>query len=122
MTQAFDPTEIRSRVDAYCAKKGALAVGVADVGILERMSPPGHGPRTIMPKVRSVISIGVGGGTAGAWAANAKTLAYVGDTETLAYKVAFGLAFYIESTFGYRAVFCHLTLIQSRERAFRCKA
>ena len=106
MTQAFDPTEIRSLVDAYCAKKGALAVGIADVGILERMSPPGHGPRTVMPKVRSVISIGVGGGTAGAWAANAKTLAYVGDTETLAYKVAFGLAFYIESTFGYRAVFC----------------
>ena len=71
MTQAFDPTEIRSRVDAYCAKKGALAVGIADVGILERMSLPRHGPHTVMPKVRSVISIGVGGATAGAWTANA---------------------------------------------------
>ncbi|HAU10900.1 MAG TPA: hypothetical protein DCS41_05500, partial [Gammaproteobacteria bacterium] len=88
MTQGFDPIEVRSRIDAYCAKKGALAVGVADVQILERMSPAGHGPRALMPKVRSVISIGVGGGTAGAWAANAKTLAYVGDTETLAYKIA----------------------------------
>ena len=106
MTEKIDIADARTRIDSYCSRRGALAVGVANVETLERMSPPGHGPSALMPKVRSVISIGVGGGTAGAWSASAKTLAYVGDTETLAYKVAFGLAFFIESNFGYRTVFC----------------
>jgi hypothetical protein len=47
----------------------------------------------------------VGGGTRGSWSADAKTLAYIGDTETMAYRIAYGLAFYIEAKFGYRSIF-----------------
>ncbi len=97
---------LKQKITAYCLKRGALAVGVADVEVLERVSPPGHGPRAMMPKLKSVISRGVGGSTQGAWHADAKTLSFIGDTETRAYKVAYGLAFYIEQALGQRAIFC----------------
>ena len=90
----------------YVKKKGALAFGVADVEVLEKIAPDGYGPKALMPRVKSVISLGVGGGTKGSWAANAKTLAYIGDTETMAYRIAYGLAFMIEKKFGARSIFC----------------
>ena len=90
----------------YVKKKGALAFGVADVEVLEKIAPAGYGPKALMPRVKSVISLGVGGGTKGSWAANAKTLAYIGDTETMAYRIAYGLAFMIEKKFGARSIFC----------------
>ena len=106
MPEPIDPVEAKEALRGYCAKKGALVFGVADVETLERIAPPGYGPRTMFPRVKSVISLAVGGGTTGAWAANAKTLAYIGDTETMAYRIAYGLAFFIENKFGYRSIFC----------------
>ena len=44
------------------ARKGVLAFGVVDVDLVEK-TPPGYGPRDIFPRAKSVISIGVGGGT-----------------------------------------------------------
>ena len=90
----------------YVKKKGALAFGVADVEVLEKIAPDGYGPKALMPRVKSVISLGVGGVTKGSWAANAMTLAYIGDTETMAYRIAYGLAFMIEKKFGARSIFC----------------
>ncbi|MBL8376677.1 MAG: hypothetical protein JNM79_02305, partial [Burkholderiales bacterium] len=74
--------------------------GVADLGALERIAPPGHRPTDLMPRVRSVISLGVGGQTRGAWQLPAKAMAYSGSTEVRAYSVAYGAAFYIEQAFG----------------------
>jgi epoxyqueuosine reductase QueG len=102
----FDVDEVKQDLVNYCTKRGALAVGVADVEVLERIAPPGHGPRALMPRVRAVISLGVGGATQGAWFSSAKTMAFVGDTEKRADKIAFGLAYYIESRYGYRAIYC----------------
>jgi epoxyqueuosine reductase QueG len=59
-----------------------------------------------MPRVKSVISLGVGGQTQGAWTVPAKALAYFGSTEVRAYTIAYGLAFMIESRFGTRSVYC----------------
>ncbi len=101
-----DAAAAKADIFAYARKRGALAVGVADVDVLEEIAPPGHGPRALMPKVRSVIALGVGGGTQGAWASSAKTLSYVGDTEKRAYKIAFGLAYFIETRFAERAIYC----------------
>ncbi len=99
------PEEIKKACNDYVKRKGALAFGLADVEALERISPAGYGPSSMLPKVKSVISIGVGGGTRGSWSADAKTLAYIGDTETMAYRIAYGLAFFIEAKFGHRAIF-----------------
>jgi len=99
-------TNEKEALRAYALKKGALAFGVADADLLERIAPAGHGPRDIMPKAKSVISIGIGGPTQGAWDSSAKTMGFIGSTEAMAYRITYGLAFYIESRFGYKAVYC----------------
>ena len=106
MSVKIDPGEAKEAMRAYAQKKGVLAFGVVDVDLVEKIAPPGYGPRDIIPRAKSVISIGVGGGTQGAWAADARTLAYIGDTETAAYKAAYGLAFFIEKKYQKRAIFC----------------
>ena len=102
----IDPQKAKEEVFAYCKRKGALAVGVADVAALERIAPPGHRPSDLMPKVKSVIALGVGGQTQGAWTLPAKALGYFGSTETRAYSVSYGCAFFIENRFGKRALYC----------------
>ena len=97
---ALDPAEAKARIVEYCKRRGALAVGIADLAALERIAPPGHRPSDLMPRVRSVISLGVGGQTQGAWQLPAKAMAYSGSTETRAYGVAYGCAFFIEKEFG----------------------
>ena len=58
-----DRSQTKESLFAYARKKGALAVGVADLAEIERIAPAGHRPSDLMPKVKSVISIGVGGQT-----------------------------------------------------------
>ena len=85
-----DPAAAKASIVEYCKRKGALAVGVADLEVLERVAPPGHRPSDLMPRVRSVISLGVGGQTRGAWSVPAKAMGYFGSTEGRAYTVAYG--------------------------------
>ena len=102
----IDPVAAKQTVVDYCKRKGALAVGVAELAAVERICPPGHRPSDIMPKVRSVISLGVGGQTRGAWSVPAKALGYFGSTETRGYGIAYGLSFFIESKFGAETIYC----------------
>jgi len=95
-----DPAAAKQAIVDYCKRRGALAVGVADLAVLERIAPPGHRPTDLMPRVKSVISLGVGGQTRGAWQLPAKAMAYSGSTEVRAYSVAYGCAFFIEQKFG----------------------
>ena len=101
-----DREAAKAEVFAYARKRGALAVGVADLGALERIAPPGHRPSDLMPRVKSVISIGVGGQTQGAWKVPAKAMAYFGSTETRAYACSYGLAFFIENRFQAPSIYC----------------
>ena len=102
----IDPQAAKEEIFAYCKRKGALAVGVADLAALERIAPPGHRPTDLMPRVKSVIALGVGGQTQGAWALPAKALGYFGSTESRAYTIAYGCAFFIENRFGVRSIYC----------------
>ena len=104
--EGIDPEAAKEEIFAYCKRKGALAVGVADLAALERIAPPGHRPTDLMPKVKSVIALGVGGQTQGAWALPAKALGYFGSTESRAYTIAYGCAFFIENRFGIRSIYC----------------
>ena len=40
----------KRRIAEYCMRKGALAVGVADVQALDRISPEGFSPQNVMPR------------------------------------------------------------------------
>ncbi len=101
-----DAVAAKQAILSYCLKKGALAAGVADLDAINRIAPVGHRPSDIMPKVKSVISLGVGGQTQGTWTVPAKAMGYFGSTEGRAYGVAYGLAYYIENKFGIRSVYC----------------
>jgi len=102
----IDAAAAKDAIVAYGKRKGALAVGIADVEALQRIAPEGFGPRDIMPRVRSVISIGVGGPTLGAWGVSAKAMGFMGSSEGLAYKIAYGTAYYIEREFGAPSIYC----------------
>ena len=104
--RAIDPAAVKKAVLDYCLKKGALAAGIADLAAIERIAPAGHRPKDLMPRVKSVISLGVGGQTQGAWSVPSKALGYFGSTETRAYKIAYGLAFMIEQKFVFRDIYC----------------
>jgi epoxyqueuosine reductase QueG len=102
----IDREEAKQAVLDYCLAKGALAAGVADLAALERIAPPGHRPSDLMPRVKSVISLGVGGQTQGAWSVPAKALGYFGSTEKRAYTIAYGAAFFIESRYQEPSIYC----------------
>lgn len=105
-THDIDPDEAKAAIFEYCKRKGALAVGVADLETVERICPPGYRPTDIMPRVKSVIALGVGGQTQGAWSVPAKALGYFGSTESRAYTISYGLAFMIESRYGVPSIYC----------------
>jgi hypothetical protein len=102
----IDAEDAKKTILDYCLRKGALAAGVADLAALERIAPPGHRPSDLMPKIKSVISLGVGGQTQGAWSVPAKAMGYFGSTETRAYTIAYGAAFLIESRYQTPAIYC----------------
>ena len=102
----IDPRDAKRAILDYCLKKGALAAGVADLKAINRIAPAGHRPADLMPRVKSVISLGVGGQTQGAWTVPAKAMAYFGSTETRAYTIAYGLSFFIENRYQARSIYC----------------
>jgi epoxyqueuosine reductase QueG len=105
VSDGFDPAAAKQAIFEYCKKRGALAVGVANLEALERIAPAGHRPSDLMPRVRTVISLGIGGQTQGAWQMPAKAMAYSGSTEVRGYKVAYGCAFFIEQKFGAPSIY-----------------
>lgn len=102
---AVDPAQAKQAIVEYCKKRGALAVGVAELAAVERIAPPHHRPTDLMPRVKSVISVAVGGQTRGAWQLPAKALAYSGSTEVRAYSIAYACAFFIEQRFGIPSIY-----------------
>ena len=88
----IDLAQAKEAVFTYAKKRGALAVGVASVEDVERIAPPGHRPSDVLPHVRAVISIGIGGPTAGDWFKPAKAFSFNGGSESVAYRIAYGLA------------------------------
>ncbi len=86
----------------YCLGKGALVADVADLDRINEIAPEGHRPADLMPRVKSVISLGVGGQTQGTWSVPAKAMAYFGSTESWAY----GIAFMIEGRYQACSIYC----------------
>ncbi|MCH8154874.1 MAG: hypothetical protein IH786_06370 [Proteobacteria bacterium] len=86
----IDPAQAKDEILAYCKRKGARVVGVADVDVVERIAPAGFGPRDLMTRVKSIIALGVGGQTQGAWGVPAKAMGFFGSTESRGYSIAYG--------------------------------
>ena len=98
--------DAKEALKAYALKRGAAAFGVAEAAVVERFAPDGFGPMALLPRVASVISIGVTGPTQGTWRAPAKVMTSIGANVARIYRVAVGLAFRIESEYGFRSIYC----------------
>ncbi|MBZ0217903.1 MAG: hypothetical protein K8F25_15200 [Fimbriimonadaceae bacterium] len=105
-TATIDFDSARNELRTYAHSRGAAAVGFAEVDLVEKFCPPGHGPRDLLPRAKTVISIGVTGPTQGTWRTPAKVMTSIGTNVSRIYRVALGLAFRIEDTYGYRSIYC----------------
>jgi epoxyqueuosine reductase QueG len=103
---AIDLQAAKEKLLDYALSRGAAAVGIADVDLVEKYAPPGYGPRALLPRARAVISVGVTGPTQGTWRTPAKVMTSIGTNVSRIYRVAMGLAFRLEGEFGYRAIYC----------------
>jgi epoxyqueuosine reductase QueG len=101
-----DQQAIKDALFEYARKRGAAAIGVAAVDTIEQFAPPGHGPRDLLPRAKSVISVGVTGPTQGTWRTPAKVMTSIGTNVSRIYRVAAGLTFQLERIFGARAIYC----------------
>ncbi|MDP6270927.1 MAG: hypothetical protein QGF97_03225 [Alphaproteobacteria bacterium] len=104
-TETINFAAAREAIKAYSLKRGAVAVGIADADLVERIAPQGFGPKALLPGARSVISIGVTGCTRGTWKSNAKVMTFIGNSVGPIYRASFGLSFFIEKTFAYPSIF-----------------
>jgi hypothetical protein len=69
-----DPVAAKQTIVEYCLRKGALVAGVADLAAVERIAPAGHRPSDLMPRVKSVIAVGVCRNSSMPWRARATRL------------------------------------------------
>ena len=107
MTDATAESEAnKASLRDYALKRGAAAFGIAAVDTVAQFCPAGCAPADLLPGAVSVISVGVTGPTQGTWRAPAKVMTSVGANVGRIYRVAVGLSFHIEKTFGYRSIYC----------------
>ncbi|MCC7413197.1 MAG: hypothetical protein IT495_16395 [Gammaproteobacteria bacterium] len=84
---------------------GAKAVGIASVEAINEYAPGGYRPDDLLRGARSVVVIGGGEPTAGAWRADShRVLASVGYSRNAAASAARSLANYVEDRYRYYAM------------------
>ena len=61
------PMGAESEIREKALAMGARAVGIASVEAINRIAPPGHRPDDLLKGAKSVVVLGGGEPTAGAW-------------------------------------------------------
>ena len=88
-------------------KYGAWVVGIASGEEVNRYAPKGHRPEDMLKGARSVVVVGIGVTSAGAWrAGRARVQASVGYNRASSPSVAQRIAQFIEEKYGYYAMLC----------------
>lgn len=91
-------TEIKEKALAM----GAKAVGIASVNAINRFAPPGHRPADQLKGAQSVVVLGGGEPTAGAWRAGTnRVLGSIGYNRGQLASAARQLSYFIEERYGY---------------------
>src|SRR4030042_5310080 len=94
-------TEIKEKALAM----GARAVGIASVEAINCFAPPGHRPSDQLKGARSVVVLGGGEPTAGAWrAGNNRVLGSIGYNRSQLASAARQLSYFIEDRYGYYTI------------------
>lgn len=101
MREMVAATEIKEKALAM----GSRAVGIASVESINRFAPPGHRPSDHLKGARSVVVIGGGEPTAGAWKTGAnRVLGSIGYNRSQLAGAARQLAYFIEQRYGYYTI------------------
>jgi hypothetical protein len=94
-------TEIKEKASSM----GARAVGIASVKHINRFAPPGHRPDDLLRGAKSVVVLGGGEPTAGAWRSGTnRVLGSIGYNRSQIASAARQLSYYIEDRFGYYTI------------------
>jgi hypothetical protein len=84
---------------------GAKAVGIASVDAINRIAPPGHKPSDLLKGARSVVVLGGGEPTAGAWRTGTnRVLGSIGYNRSQLASAARQLSYFIEERYGYYTI------------------
>jgi len=99
------PADAAATLKRVALKGGAVVCGVADAAAFDALAPPGHRPTDLLPGARAVVVVGAAGPREGDWAATSPwVLSAMGTTERIQ-SVGRRLAQWIESDWGYYALF-----------------
>ena len=94
-------TEIKEKTLAM----GARAVGIASVEAINRFAPPGHRPSDQLKGAQSVVVLGGGEPTGGAWKTGTnRVLGSIGYNRGQLASSARQLSYFIEERYGYCAI------------------
>lgn len=94
------------RIKALAHSAGAPMAGVASVEAINEYAPPGTQPTDILPEARAVVMVGVESSPGGAWRTPEPRFMGIVSNNRLskAKDVAYKIAEFIESEFGYYAM------------------
>jgi epoxyqueuosine reductase QueG len=94
-------TEIKEKA----LSMGARAVGIASVKAIDRFAPPGYRPDDHLKGAKSVVVLGGGEPTAGAWRSGTNTvLGSIGYHRSQLGSAARQLSYFMEDRFGYYTI------------------
>ena len=100
MKQATPEAEIKKKGLSF----GSRVAGIASVDSINRFAPEGHRPDDLLTGARSVIVLGGGEPTGGAWKSRTnRVMGSIGYSRNSLGSAARQLAYYIEERFGYYA-------------------
>jgi hypothetical protein len=101
MSPIGDANEIKEKALAM----GAKAVGIASVEAINRFAPPGHRPDDLLRGAKSVVILGGGEPTAGAWRTGTnRALGSIGYNRNQLASAARQLSYYIEDRFSHYTI------------------
>ncbi|MGW8179814.1 MAG: hypothetical protein ACWGQW_13800 [bacterium] len=101
----MSPKGTESEIREKALAMGAKAVGIASVEAINRIAPPGHRPDDLLKGAKSVVVLGGGEPTAGAWRTETnRVLGSIGYNRSQLASYARQLSYYIEERFRHYTI------------------
>jgi hypothetical protein len=98
----MSPTGAETEIREKALAMGAKAVGIASVKAINRFAPAGHRPDDLLKGAKSVVVLGGGEPTAGAWRTGVnRALGSIGYNRNQLGSAARQLSYYLEDRFQY---------------------
>lgn len=99
--------KVEQEIKEQACRSGAFVAGIASVTDVNKYAPPGHRPDDLLRGAKSVVVVGCGLSSTGAWrVSRARDQAAIGYNRSLIVGIALQMAGFIERNYGYYAMLC----------------